>query len=450
MSTNEIFNQIDLVELINAIDPSLNPKDKGGKISLLCPKCNGGSDNEESGFIYKNNPGYIFCHRQNNCGEKTSLFDLFKEGRGFDNRETVIELKKMAGMEINETTASDSYNNYYFTKKFSKTLFTEKGTDELQYLLNRGYTIDEIKKMGLGAFVLDALNETEKKSLYKLGLGLEGLGDTHTLAIPFKGINGNIIGFSFRSILINEILKERKIQKYKNSYGLKTSAQFFNFNKNSNSETLILVEGYFDALYLTARGIKGVAACGKAIPSDDQLATAVENGISEFIFALDTDTAGMKATKSGIKRLDQMGVTSNVIQGLLGCKDPDELVLEKGVEAFENILAAKVPGYQWLADYIAAPFWNISDTFKAAKKEYFETKSNFNKQIFIEETSTITKMDKDEILADFTRYEVVAKSEKVMVDFLLDKKLQTKLKKYLYKNRIDINELLSNVIDDNK
>ncbi len=448
MNVKEIINRINIEELLKNIAPELNAKSSGSTIELICPACHGGSGNEYSGYIYKNNPGYINCHRQNNCGRSTSIFDLVKEKLSLDNKETINELKKRAGIAVYEGRGRDEFIDlYYYQKKFRDTISSDAGKNELDYLRGRGYREDEIKAMEFGSFRMETLTEKERKFLFKNGLGVEGLGKTHTLSIPYYDMTGKLIGFSFRSLLNSDKLKEEKIQKYKNSYGLKTSEQFFNMNRCRDEKTLILVEGYMDALYLTQLGIKATAACGKAIPSDSQINSAVESGVENFIFALDMDNAGQKAVKSAIFRLDAMGISSKVIETMNGFKDPDELVREQGIEAFNSLLENAVSSYTYLAGELADSCKAKIDAVEKGYEIYSKIKSSVNREYFTDALSEFTSWPKGAILQDYRKKDTAANSDMAIVEIKLNKEIYRKLKKYAFaKGFCSIDEALEKII----
>lgn len=441
MNIREIIEQIDTEILLNSIAPELKAKSSGQTIDLICPIC---LNSEKSAYIYKNNPSYINCHRQNNCGNSTSVFDLLKKKMNFDNKEAVNYLKKMAGIEVREYGRENFIDLYYFNRKFRETLFSESGKAELEYLKGRGYTTSEIKKMELGSFRFETLCEKEKSFLYKCGMGVEGLGVTHTLSIPFRDSSGIIKGFAFRSLLNKEELKKENLQKYKNSYGLKTSEEFFNMNRCRNEKSLILVEGYMDALYLAEKGVKGVVACGKAIPSDLQINNAVESGVENFIFALDMDNAGQKAVKSAIFRLDQLGISSKVIETFKGFKDPDELVRAEGIDSFVELLNNAVSSYIFLAGELVDSCKAKVDAVEKGYEIYSKIKSSVNRVYFTEALSEFTSWPKGAILKDYNRKETASNSNKVILEAKIEKELYKKLKKYIYEKNL---ETIDNAIE---
>lgn len=115
---------------------------------------------------------------------------------------------------------------------------------------------------------------------------------------------------------------------------------------------LVLVEGFLDVLSLRAQGFANVAALGG---KGDKLSKRWEAlhalGVREVTLALDADKAGRKGTLDALEAHQKAGKGHKAPvcyvvppEALEGAKDPDELVREKGLEAFRAALAKRVPG----------------------------------------------------------------------------------------------------------
>jgi len=111
----------------------------------------------------------------------------------------------------------------------------------------------------------------------------------------------------------------------------------FNANHASKSKEIILTESILDALsfieagflnVLPLYGINGLTA--------DHLRFFEEYGTRNVILCLDSDEPGKQAAKSITAKLLKHGLAVRTIQ--LPAKDPNELLIKEGPDAFQNIL----------------------------------------------------------------------------------------------------------------
>jgi len=199
---------------------------------------------------------------------------------------------------------------------------------ELQeYLKSKGYTEQEIRESGLLT---------------------RGYGEEYQLAFLWRDASGRAIGLVGRSTLSAEELKERGLSKYKYSAGLQKEAGLIGFSSARGSERIILLEGVLDALYLNFKGFKSVAVGGTSL-SATQLQALQLAGCKELLLAMDMDEAGQKATEKIVKNLAGSSLRSYVISLPAGFKDADELIREKGSEAFQKTLEQAERWPSWMA-----------------------------------------------------------------------------------------------------
>jgi len=347
-----IYPNLNMPILLN----ELNPVDKGGYYLLNCPSCG-----KHESFLYKDSV-YINCNRLNQCGISVSIWDYIQQNKGLSNRETLEELAANAGVSLpalkdyNEEKAIESQqksNILEIALIYFKNLITEDiGSRACEYLLSRGYTIENIMYFQAGHF---PSQETLKNYLYgrsvteeqyqKSGLATSGLGSTHQLALPYRDPVGRLKGFIVRAI-------SPDIEpKYKYTFGLEKDS-FFNFNKSNFHKDIIIVEGFLDALHCSAKGIKNVVATGGAIPSRTQIDNAVKYGVKSFTLALDSDEAGRKATARTVDLLQQRKIPCYVVSLPLAIKDPDEFIIKKGINEFNALLRNAESSIKWKIDYI--------------------------------------------------------------------------------------------------
>ncbi len=375
----EIYPNLDRAEAVK----DLEPRDKGKYYLLTCPQCG-----KKEAFLYKTGI-YIKCNRLNQCGHSESLWDHIQSTKGLTNQETLKELSRLAGYALPELDghseekvekARERGNALEMALSYFKAqLWTDETIDErmdeeldlhlrrtkykrieeareaLAYLKRRGYSEDEIRKMELGFYpsqeeleihLLRRVNFVDL--INSLGLNVKGMGDTHKVVIPYRDPVGRLKGFIVRSLLSEKVLEMKGEKKYKYNFGL-TLDTLFNLHEARGQDTLILVEGYLDALVSTQRGLGGVVATGGSGLIETQLENALRYGVKSFILALDSDEAGQKGTERSLNLINRKGLKAYVITLPKGYKDPDELIRAKGIEAFRELVEKAESGARWKA-----------------------------------------------------------------------------------------------------
>jgi len=358
----EIYPNLDRAEAVK----DLNPQDKGKYYLLTCPKCG-----KPETYLFKTGI-YIKCSRLNKCGYAQSLWDYIQNRKGLTNQETLRELARLAGYTLPEIEgyseekaekARERANILEVALEYFKAQLwrTGRGKEALGYLNERGYAGEEIKGMELGFYPsqkqLEAyiINRVSKVSIVNTlnAFGLTGkdkrLGDTHKVVIPYRDPVGRLKGFVVRTVTKAE-------PKYLFTYGLEKDT-LFNLHEARGQDTLIVVEGFFDALIATQRGLKGVVGVGLASLTEAQLDNALRCRVKSFVLALDNDEEGQKETERALDLIDRKGLKASVVTLPGGYKDPDEVMngnKEKGlpalkIEAFREILSNPESGIRWKA-----------------------------------------------------------------------------------------------------
>ena len=213
------------------------------------------------------------------------------------------------------------------------------------FLTKKGYTEDEMKDSGL-------FNVSQKgDKIFELFRG--------RLMFPIKDAFGNTIAFGGRNL-------GKELPKYINSpdsavYKKQDNLYAYNIAKKERSKTLIVVEGYMDAIAMHKAGFSNtVAALGTAF-TDSQLRLCARTGnCEEVVFFFDSDAAGqnaaLRAIQMMIKYLRRMSGMSLIIKiaKVPGGKDPDEFIRQNGSEAFARV----VESAQTVAEYLAQRAYN--------------------------------------------------------------------------------------------
>jgi len=331
-------------------------KKEGREIRVDCPICH-----SEGNFSYSTDKPLWHCW---SCNAGGDWLEYMQKVEGMDFQRALQELALVAGVELSPHS-QESYRAY--TRRadileeaqelFKNELESQIKNDGavMKYLADRGYSFQEALDMELGAYTSrKALQEYLKgkgyteKEIKDSGLLSSGFGEDYQLAFLWRDASGRAIGLVSRSILSEEKLKEKGLSKYKYSAGLHKAEGLIGFSSARGSERIILLEGVLDALYLNFKGFKSVAVGGTDL-SATQLQALQLAGCKELLLAMDMDEAGQRATEKLIKNLSRSSLRGYVISLPAGFKDADELIRERGPEAFQLALEQAERWPSWMA-----------------------------------------------------------------------------------------------------
>ncbi len=331
-------------------------KKEGREIRVDCPICS-----SEGNFSYSTQKPLWHCW---SCGAGGDWLDYLQKVKGLDFQRALQELASPAGVELSPQSqqAYQAYTRKADILEEAQELL-KKGLENqikddgavFQYLAQRGYSAQEMLDMELGAYTdrrelqeyLKGKGYSEKE-IRDSGLLTSGFGEDYQLAFLWRDASGRAIGLVGRALLSDEELKERGLSKYKYSAGLRKGEGLIGFSSARGSERIILLEGVLDALYLNFRGFKSVAVGGTDL-SATQLQALQLAGCKELLLAMDMDDAGQRATEKIIKKLSGSSLRAYVISLPEDFKDADELIREKGSEAFQLALDKAERWPSWMA-----------------------------------------------------------------------------------------------------
>ena len=258
-----------------------------------------------------------------------------------DGHDTSLAQKRKRMYEINREAA----------RFFHETLFSPEGKAGLDYYKSRGYSKKTLVRFGMGYAPDDwrkLLTHMKEKGysyeeLYDANLanrseknGKISYYDNfrNRVIVPIIDPRGNVVAFGGR------VLDDSK-PKYVNTsdtlvYKKSLGVFGLNFAKNSKEKSLILVEGYMDAISLHQAGFDNAIAClGTALTSE--MAHLLSRYTDQIILSYDADEAGQKATQRAIGIFSSIGMKLKVLQ-LSGGKDPDEILKKYGPERFRSLI----------------------------------------------------------------------------------------------------------------
>ena len=299
-------------------------------------------------------------------GEHGNIFDFLMKTKSVGFGEAVKTLAAEAGMQPYRFSNFDKkkelrYSTYKnilkdYKDNFSQQLFVENNKEALDYLYKRGLTKNIIEEFRLGFipwknnFFEDLLKRYSEEEINLTGLYYKSdkTGKyidrfNSRIIFPVNNISGDTIAFGGR------IIRDNKMAKYINSPETefyKKGNTIFNLDraKNLRSETdeVLIVEGYMDVVSLYSSGIKNVISNSGTALTERQI-NLIWKFFTNPIICLDGDESGQRAAFRIAERLFPLINEKNKVYFTIMPKDrdPDDYIKEKGKEEFLNLLNKK-------------------------------------------------------------------------------------------------------------
>ena len=277
------------------------------------------------------------------------MFELISEANEFYkyNLETQEGLK---GKEYLEKRELDEITRNKFQVGFS----LNDGTKTIQYLMKKGYSIDEIINSGIALELNGKLTDRFKGRLI----------------FPLSNLDGKVVGFSGRKIDNADVAKYVNSPETKifikgnclyNYYIAKQEAKKLGF--------LYIVEGFMDVIALSKIGINNVVAIMGTSFTENQI-KAIKRLNVKVVMALDNDDAGQDATFKIISELEKLHIQVSVVAKDKNGKDLDEL-LKLGKDKVLSYLNNQFSPFDFKTSY----------QFSKINNENYDEKKDFVKKI---------------------------------------------------------------------
>lgn len=387
MSTvDEIKNRVDIVDLVSE---TVQLRRSGKNYTGFCPFH---SNSRTPAFVVFPETGTWRCFGQ--CNEGGDIFGFLMKKEGWDFGEALNFLAERAGVDLKpptpqEQAAAEENDNLRLILEDAATFFhhqlvnTPAGRKVQTYLRRqRGLTDETMEVFGLG-YAPDAweagLNHFKSKGYSQQdllacgllteregGAGSSGSGTydrfRNRIMFPIRDERGRMAGFGAR------IVDPQDIPKFLNSpqtalfdkgrllYGLERARKALRAQDQA-----VIVEGYLDVIALHQAGFTNVVSPMGTALTEAQL-RLLKRFTRRIILALDSDTAGDKATLRGLQiarqALDRESDPVFDARGLLGNEarlqadirvttlpeglDPDEVVRQDPSE-WERIVSSARP-----------------------------------------------------------------------------------------------------------
>jgi DNA primase len=308
-------------------------------------------------------------------GKHGNIFDFVMETEGVSFPEAVERLASLAGLPLPRTTPEEEQREQrqrslfdvmeLAAKYFEQNLASKVGAQARGYLSDRAIAPSTCVEFRLGYASSERYGL--KEYLGSKGVSVADMIETGLLIagddipvpydrfrdrviIPIHDQRGRVIAFGGRA------LKSDVQPKYLNSPETTVfhkGSVVFNFHRAREpahkAGSVVVVEGYMDAIAIYQAGIKSVVATMGTAFTEEQIATLWRLS-SDPVVCFDSDRAGVAAAHRSIDRILPMLKVGKSFRFvfMVGEKDPDDLIREKGVEAFKNVLNGSLPIWEVL------------------------------------------------------------------------------------------------------
>lgn len=180
----------------------------------------------------------------------------------------------------------------------------------------------------------------------------------------------------------------------------------FNIARKYNSKTIIMVEGYMDAVSLHQRGIhNAVASLGTALT--EAQGRLLRRSCEKVIIGYDADGAGQAATLRGLEILQNLGCDIRILQ-IEGAKDPDEFVVKYGPERFQMYVDKAISLVEFKVKMLkkSLDLDNVNDKIKflnEVAKIVAKVENSMEREVYVDKISLEYKVSKDAIYAEINK-----------------------------------------------
>jgi DNA primase len=325
----EVRTASDIVDVISAY---VRLKRRGKSYVGLCPF----HKEKTPSFHVTPDKQMFYCF---GCQEGGNVFSFLMKTEKVSFIEAVKTLANRAGIELpvyDAPQAGSTQNEQLFRANMIAARFyhrslteTTEGEFAMQYLRNRGFTGETIKKFELGYAPRgwqSLINHAAEKGVetdYLEKAGLVSKRDDDSFYDRFRGrvlfpifsTSGRIVAFAGRQLYEDDALAkyintpETPIyQKGKLLYGLS-----MNRDDIRKQTYAILVEGYTDLISMYQSGIQNVVASSGTALTEDQIRLLARYAPT-VVIVYDADSAGSTAALRGVELILERGLDVKIAQ----------------------------------------------------------------------------------------------------------------------------------------
>ena len=386
---------------VPSIFPSLHFKRKAGRweSGLHADGTEGTGERADRCVVTERQPTKVF---DNTRQQAYDIISLFKDINGIpETYEAVNKLCDIVGISRPEYTPEAKAQYAKAEKRRTelelshqrqiKALFSVEGREALEYMLSRGWTMEDIRKAELG-FI--SANEATTINAQR------SVGDYYTLSIPLRS-GSTLYGFKFRTIR-----KDNSRDKYIYLTGTRKSENLFNLTGVQQKHgSIIVVEGELDALHAEVKGIKGVVATGGGKLTEDLLKAAIQRGIKKITFLQDKDKAGEKFVKEGVEMAHAYGITvlvatfpEETLPNGKAIHDVDEYLQRHSAEELKALIEQAYFGSQYLLSLLI-------ESYEEKNRQGMEdgTEADLRNEVIALANHTPNEVERDAVLTTYAQ-----------------------------------------------
>ncbi len=374
-------SRIDLVEVLS---PYLKLQRSGAAHKALCPF----HEEKTPSFVINRGDNHYHCF---GCGAHGDAIQFLMTHLKMSFVEAVESLADRFHVQLEEVkgeNASKGPSKAVLKDAIERAcqfyqfylLHTLEGHAALDYLYNRGITLDFIQQFQLGLapklpqVFLKAMWEQRISNaiLEEAGLlsnGREFFSDRIT--IPIRDSQGSVIGFSARKYKTDtfggKYVNSPETVLFKKSkvlFGLSFSRKTI-----AKSRKVLIVEGQIDAFRLIYSGFDWTVAGQGTAFSEEQAKELIHLGVKQVYLGLDGDMAGQEAAVKIGNLFQKEGIESFVLKLPEKC-DPDLFIQEKGPEEWQKLIDKAVDYLSFLVEHLSK---SINIQSPAGKNELVQT-----------------------------------------------------------------------------
>ncbi|MFE6511459.1 DNA primase [Nocardioides sp. NPDC057767] len=352
-----------------------------GTYKGLCPF----HDEKSPSFNVNPSRGFYKCF---GCGEGGDVIDFVMKLDGLSFFEAVERLGDKVGVQVQREEGDEApvrrgpgrgklvEAHKVAAEFYVEQLLTPDAVVARQFLAEKGFDRDAASHFGVG------FSPRGGEDLYRhlrargfsdeevVTAGLVAQGRSHydrfrgRLMWPIRESGGDVIGFGARRLFDDDRIEAKYLNTsetpiYKKShvlYGIDLARK-----EMARTREAVIVEGYTDVMACHLAGITtAVATCGTAFGDDH--AKVLRRFISDdqqlrgaVVFTFDGDAAGQAAALKAFKGDGNFTSQTYVAVEPDGL-DPNDLRIKKGDEAVRELLANRVPLYEFVLRNVAAKY----------------------------------------------------------------------------------------------
>ena len=405
----EYLSEIKLrLKVSQVVGKSVQLKKRGKEFIGLSPFKN----EKTPSFTVNDEKEFYHCF---STGEHGNIFDFLMKTKSVGFGEAVKILASEAGMPPYRFSNFDekkdlrfkTYKNIFkdYSNYFHQQIFNSQSNEALDYLIKRGLKKNVIEEFKLGFvpwknnFYQDLIKKYSKEEIELTGLYYKSDKSGNyidrfnsRIIFPVNNISGDTIAFGGR------IIRDSKLAKYINSPETefyKKGNMIFNLDKSkdlrSDTDDVLIVEGYMDVVSVYASGIKNVISNSGTALTERQI-SLIWKFFSNPIICLDGDDSGQKAAIRIAERLFPLINEKNRIYFSImpDGQDPDDYIKHNGKNALLSLLKEKETIQNYIWNYQLSKInrnnpYEISKFEKEIKKLCFLIKDETLKKYVLED-----------------------------------------------------------------